>query len=130
METARVYATIPLSLKKKLDEKIAGNDAIKLSDVIYLALERYLNPEPEVTHTVTSVDRGIWSGLTIPHTPVKTVQDPDIKEAFVISKMYSPAMPNKLRMMGIDPLDVIKAKRARARGAIYDKTLEKYFDLV
>jgi len=122
---SRVYATIPQSLKKQLDEKVATGDAT-MSDVIYLALVKYLS---DVHMDVPKQDKLI--GFTMPEVgSVKKEPDPGIKHSFSISDMSGPGTPNKLRSMGVEPIEVIKAKRARSRGVTYDKTLEKYFHLV
>jgi hypothetical protein len=73
-------------------------------------------------------------GLIIPTMPVvepKPKPDPDIKASFSTDEISpGPGAVSKLRALGINPQSIINAKRAKAHGREYDKSLEQYFDLV
>ena len=159
MENVRIYATIPLDMKRKLDEKLEGGK-VKLSELIYVALYQYLNPSlvnPEAavltqkdldalknllnsqpvvpmsypTNELKPLVNPENPGLVIPDSSPKAEVDPDIKQAFSISSIKAgPGVPQRLRALGIEPSDVIRAKRARSRGSVDNMELEKYFDLV
>jgi hypothetical protein len=76
----------------------------------------------------------VKEGLTMPDmTKVRQrpVVDPDIKTSFHLSEIKGgPGVVKRLEAAGIKAIDIVKAKRAKARGVTYDMTLEKYFDLL
>jgi hypothetical protein len=68
---------------------------------------------------------------------VKTVPDEEIHAAMSLSGEIptsdirpGPGVAHRLQILGIRPLDVIKARRSKAAGREYNKELEQYFDLL
>jgi hypothetical protein len=108
-------------------DEIEHVDGIKesLSEVIAAAHKK---PEEET------------KGIVMPENieKIKSRSDPEIQKAFSIMDekrrrpdiRSGPGAIDRLRAAGVNPMDVLHAKRAKAKGGEYDQTLEKYFILL
>jgi hypothetical protein len=96
-------------------------------------IRKLLYPVPtavplSVDDIISNITQAEPKGLILPEVKEK---DPDIKHSFHLHEIKEgPGVVNRLREAGINPLNIIKAKRAKKAGKEYNEELEQYFNLI
>jgi len=79
------------------------------------------------------IEEPTQTGIIMPNmTKTRVRPDPSIKHVSLFAHEIKPGpgVTNRLIAAGITPIDIVKAKRNRAAGRDWDKSLEQYFDLL
>ena len=134
METSRIYGTIPSTLKLQFDEKVESG--VPASQIIYEALDQYLNPSitpfseyTKINHSIEEIKEMInnqpmyRAQVMSPNSLSHPLTEPVINNL----PTQGPGAIGKLKAMGVDMNQVLSARRASRAGRPYDKELEKYF---
>jgi len=96
-----------------------------MSSIVKEALDLYFTSVPEIRESII-----IEKGLTFSTSSIP-VEDLEIQEVSLTSDIKpGDGVVKRLTEAGVKAYDIVRAKRNKRAGREYDKSLEKYFDLL
>jgi hypothetical protein len=123
MDTTEFMRKYPLTFKECFPEP--PTPYIQNGVIVTKQIQEELN-------TIIQEQEPIHTGLIMPDmSKVRVRPDPDIKHSFSLHEIKpGDGETHRLKAIGIDPVDIVKARRNMRAGREYDKSLEQYFNLL
>lgn len=114
---------------------------VNLHPDVYSELEKRLNigtPQEKTISTLVRealeayLSQGVGVSKEAIKEPVGSILHPGIGVTMPETKVNEPGpgAAGRLQAAGINPVDVVRARRAKRFGREYDKSLEPYFDML